>query len=172
MRARKLTKEMCHYWRKRDKEQADSKRKREKIDKEMKKKMQEEEEALLQKKRLEYLMQQSEIYAHFMATKLGVADDLQKAKGDHVISKSPAKHKVDIDMRAARANVAGIINENRKRLEQYDDHDRDEVGEDDLDEQKFNNPVMNLKVQKPEMFLGDLKAYQLKGLQWLDNLYD
>jgi len=22
------------------------------------------------------------------------------------------------------------------------------------------------------MFLGDLKAYQLKGLQWLDNLYD
>lgn len=30
---------------------------------------------MLQKKRLEYLMQQSEIYAHFMAKKIGVADD-------------------------------------------------------------------------------------------------
>ena len=75
MRARKLTKEMCHYWRKRDKELADSKRKKEKMDKELKKKQQEEEEAMLQKKRLEYLMQQSEIYAHFMATKLGVSEE-------------------------------------------------------------------------------------------------
>ena len=47
----KLTKEMCHYWRKRDKEQADSKRKREKIDKEMKKRLQEEEENRMQRKR-------------------------------------------------------------------------------------------------------------------------
>lgn len=82
MRARKLTKEMTHFWRKRDKEMADGKRKREKLDKELKKKQQEEEEALLQKKRLEYLMQQSEVYAHFMATKLGVADDLAKVKED------------------------------------------------------------------------------------------
>ena len=45
VRARKLTKEMCNYWRKRDKEVADSKKKREKLDKEMKKRQQEEEEA-------------------------------------------------------------------------------------------------------------------------------
>lgn len=37
MRARKLTKEMCQYWRRRDKELADGKRKREKLDKELKK---------------------------------------------------------------------------------------------------------------------------------------
>jgi len=83
MRARKLTKEMCHFWRKRDKEIADTKKKRERLDKEAKKRQQEEEEALLQKKRLEYLMQQSEIYAHFMATKLGVSEDLQKNKKDN-----------------------------------------------------------------------------------------
>lgn len=92
MRARKLTKEMCNYWRKRDKEIADSKRKREKQDKETKKRQQEEEEALLQKKRLEYLMQQSEIYAHFMAAKLGVSDELNKEK----IEQSKVE-RVDVD---------------------------------------------------------------------------
>lgn len=71
MRARKLSREMLNFWRKRDRELADGKRKEvskilnlksillilEKLDKELKKKQQEEEEALLQKKRLEYLMQ-------------------------------------------------------------------------------------------------------------------
>ena len=57
MRARRLTKDVVQFWRRRDREIADSKRKREKMDKELKKRQQEEEEALLQKKRLEYLMQ-------------------------------------------------------------------------------------------------------------------
>jgi hypothetical protein len=58
-----------------------------------------------------------------------------------------------------------MINENRKRLDEFDDHDRDEVNEDDLDEQKFKNPLsLNKSVEKPSIFKGDLKAYQLKGL--------
>ena len=76
MRAKKLTREMLSFWKRRDKELADMKRKKEKFDKEMKKKQQEEEEALLQKKRLEYLMKQSEIYAHFMANKMGMQKEL------------------------------------------------------------------------------------------------
>jgi len=56
MRAKKLTREMLSFWRRRDKELADMKRKKERFDKEQKKKLQEEEEMLLQKKRLEYLM--------------------------------------------------------------------------------------------------------------------
>lgn len=47
---------MLQFWRKRDRELADTKRKKERLDKELKKRQQEEEEALLQKKRLEYLM--------------------------------------------------------------------------------------------------------------------
>lgn len=72
MRCKKLTKDVMHFWKKRDRELADLKRKKEKFDKEMRKKQQEEEENLLQKKRLEYLMKQSEIYAHFMAVKVGM----------------------------------------------------------------------------------------------------
>lgn len=69
-------------------------------------------------------------------------------------------------------NVAGIINENRKRLDEFDAHDRDEIDVDDLDDEKIDKHTYNEKVSKPKMFLGDLKSYQLKGLQWLDNLYD
>jgi len=57
---------------------ADLKRKKEKIEKEMKRKQEEEKEALLQKKRLEFIMQQSEIYAHFMSKKLGLSEEQNK----------------------------------------------------------------------------------------------
>lgn len=69
---------MTNFWKKRDKEMADLKRKKEKIEKEMKRKQEEEKEALLQKKRLEFIMQQSEIYAHFMSKKLGLSDEQNK----------------------------------------------------------------------------------------------
>jgi len=53
-----------------------------------------------------------------------------------------------------------MINENRKRLDEFDDHDREEVNEDDLDDQKFNNPLsLNRKVQPPDIFVGELKKY-------------
>lgn len=67
MRAKKLLKEVATFWRKRDRESADHKKKKEKLDREIKKKQEEEKEALLQKKRLEFLMRQSDIYSHFMA---------------------------------------------------------------------------------------------------------
>lgn len=69
-----------------------------------------------------------------MATKLGVSEELKQQKeGIKEIKK------VDVDQRAARIQIAGIINENRKRLDDFDDHDREEIHEDDLDEKKFSN---------------------------------
>jgi DNA helicase INO80 len=45
------------FWKKRDKEITDLKRRKEKVEKEMRKKLEEEKEAILQKKRLEFIMQ-------------------------------------------------------------------------------------------------------------------
>ena len=47
MRAKKLTREMMNFWRKRDKEIADQKRKKEKIEKENRRKIEEERELML-----------------------------------------------------------------------------------------------------------------------------
>jgi DNA helicase INO80 len=44
------------FWKKRDKEITDLKRKREKYEKELRKRQEEEREAVLQKKRLEFIM--------------------------------------------------------------------------------------------------------------------
>lgn len=64
------------------------------------------------------------------------------------------------------------------------DEDREEESSDDSEmgsprkrepseEQNLNDPKhLNLSVTAPKMFRGELKTYQLKGLQWLDNLYD
>jgi|APSaa5957512535_1039671.scaffolds.fasta_scaffold39259_1 hypothetical protein len=71
-----------------------------------------------------------------MANKLGVNEELEKKKNeDGSVAKTALMKKVEIDRRAARINVAGMINENRRRLDDFDDHDPlDEVNEDDLDE--------------------------------------
>jgi hypothetical protein len=82
-----------------------------------------------------------------MANKLGVNEELEKKKNENgSVQKSALMKKVDIDRRAARINVASMINENRQRLDDFDDHDREEVNEEDLDEVNLQNPQMNTKV--------------------------
>ncbi len=68
-----------------------------------------------------------------MATKLGVSDELNKQKEDNSNILANNK-KLEIDKKAARRQIVGIINENRKRLDDLDDHDRDEVREEDLED--------------------------------------
>ncbi len=64
-----------------------------------------------------------------------LSEDLEKKKKENgTVEKSALMKKVDIDRRAARINVASMINENRQRLDDFDDHDREEINEEDLDE--------------------------------------
>lgn len=80
IRAKRVQKEMLVFWRKRDKEILEIKKKKDKVEIEKKKQEEELKEAVMQKKRLEYLMKQSDIYAHFMAKKLGLTADEEKEK--------------------------------------------------------------------------------------------
>jgi len=49
-----------------------------------------------------------------------------------------------------------------------------QVKEDELEIDRFDNPDAghSTVVNPPRCFLGHLKTYQLKGLRWLDNLYE
>lgn len=44
----------------------------------------------------------------------------------------------------------------------------------DRDDLNFQNPTMagDLQVKQPKMLMAELKEYQLKGLNWLANLYE
>lgn len=98
---------------------------------------------MLQKKRLEYLMKQSEIYAHFMSNKMGMAEETKKAR-DEVLSDEAKNNyaRADVDEKKARRKLAKMINHDKKRLRQFDAGDQnvtmhhdseDEVNPEDLD---------------------------------------
>ena len=70
-RAKKLQKEMLIYWKKREKEMADVQKKKEKLEIDKKKKEDELQEQIIQKKRMEYLLKQSDIYSIMMYKHLG-----------------------------------------------------------------------------------------------------
>ena len=71
LRAKKLQKEMLIYWKKREKEMVDVQKKKEKLEIDKKKKEDELQEQIIQKKRMEYLLKQSDIYSIMMYKHLG-----------------------------------------------------------------------------------------------------
>lgn len=95
-----------------------------------------------------------------MAVKIGKYDEQKKGQEDIDNDGFKKDKRLDIDQLAARKQIAGIINENRRRLDEYDDRERVEVDEEDLQEHKLNEPKqLSVSVQAPKIFKGDLKAY-------------
>jgi DNA helicase INO80 len=74
-----------------------------------------------------------------------------------------------------------MINENLSRVHHFDQETMikkssklKEIDEDELEVDKFDNfDASHSKViNAPRCFYGNLKEYQIKGLRWLDNLYE
>ena len=66
-------------------------------------------------------MKQSEIYAHFMANKMGMTEELKEAKADTLKEeKNLGYRRVDVDEQNARKRMAKMINEDKKRLKDFD----------------------------------------------------
>ena len=160
VRAKKLQREMLNYWRKKDKEIQERKKKLEKAEKEIKKKQDEERESMLQKKRLEFIMRKSEIYTHFMAKKLGVAEqERQDNRGE-----------VEIDEKEAEKAVIDIIKNREKQKQSYSNNNSQQENDDSI-RLDMVDTSMSTVFKQPSSFKGNLKEYQLKGLRWLDSLY-
>lgn len=229
LRAKKLQREMIVFWRKRDKEIIEIKKRKDKYEIEKKKREEELQESIMQKKRLEYLMKQSDIYSFFMHQKLGIAgannenineESKQEDEninliedneaydengykitriGDNEIAINPKTNKiifqsikVDIDETAAKEGVKQMINKQREKVKQFDQQINmirttlggEQVKSDQVEECKdedfalegLDNPKLagtaSELLEQPKSFLGDLKEYQLKGLRWLDNLFE
>ena len=200
-RAKRMHREMVVYWRKREKELNELKKKKEKLEAEIRKREEEERENLLQRKRLEFLMRQSDLYAHFMARKLGMHTEEKTESKDGVVedrsqdkAPPPPIDRPEIDEEAALKSIQGMINEQRENLRQFDEETQRQrieqggpVGETSklekcdvqelIEAQNFDFSSVNLDpnlkiVNPPKSFNGTLKEYQLKGLRWLDNLFE
>ena len=69
---------MITFWKRKDKEINEQWKKISKAEKDMHRKEEEQKEQLMNKKRLEYIMRQSEAYTSFMAEKIGVKHNIEK----------------------------------------------------------------------------------------------
>lgn len=208
LRAKKMQKEVSIFWRKRGRELNELKKRKEKLENEIRKRDEEKKESELHKKRLAFLMKQSDIYAHFMAKKLGIHTNSEEAVQDPNDLNSDLKD-VTIDEDQAMNNVVDMINNQKKQQQLYakptaesaeaerrskgapkavkDDQqlieniqlNGQEVTKEELQQDYKPFDFSNVKiddssqlVQTSKSFHGNLKEYQLKGLRWLDNLYE
>jgi DNA helicase INO80 len=103
--------------------------------------------------------------------------------------------KIDIDEEAAFQSIQGLINDQRINLKEFDSEAQknrmEQGGPEGIASNLDNCDITELKmaqaafdfstvvldsaqrtVEAPKGFKGDLKEYQLKGLRWLDNLYE
>ncbi|XP_065343833.1 chromatin-remodeling ATPase INO80 [Cloeon dipterum] len=167
-RMKRLTREMQSYWKKTDKVEREARKRMEKEAEEQRKLDIELMEAKRQQRKLNFLITQTELYAHFMQRKLShkqASDDREMGEILRQLeetSKLPKSIQYDdYDSEAmkhkAKTNVTEALRMDEARVEAF--------------------PLMSFgkaetEEKQPDMFRGVLKHYQLKGVSWLANLYD
>ena len=165
-RAKRLTREMQNHWKKYDKIERQQKRLLEKEAEEQQKQDFQLLEAKRQQRKLNFLITQTELYAHFMANKVGSASKNEEDILGQLDEKQPLPLTTMLDEYDAE-NVKAKALENANRALAV--HDRDTQNYD------VNNLVKESSTEdrpQPKIFRGTLKQYQLKGMNWLLNLYD
>ncbi|KAG0597031.1 hypothetical protein M758_UG305700 [Ceratodon purpureus] len=198
VRTRRLSRDMIIFWKKWDKEQVEVRKKEEKEAAEALKRDQELREARRQQQRLNFLLTQTELYSHFMQSKMtgmpahasqDVPNDLDMFASNPTVEKcrpdtvclEDTEEEASLKAEALRAAVTAAAQQ-RNRTSDFDNEsqrlrlsaDRGEVGDgaDDMDLLHPSTMPTTSSVQQPKMFQGVLKEYQLKGLQWLVNCYE
>lgn len=191
-RAKRSMREMMSFWKRNEREERDLRRLAEKQELESAKRAEAEREANRQKRKLNFLISQTELYSHFIGRKIPGADgDVSGdagAEGANAIDlpSGPAGAKVtnfeDLDFdaeddtalrQAAMANAQNAVQQAQDRARAFDNPDQNPMDTMD-DELNFQNPTSlgDIEISQPTMLTAKLKEYQLKGLNWLVNLYE
>ncbi|XP_046447627.1 chromatin-remodeling ATPase INO80-like [Daphnia pulex] len=172
-RAKRLTREMQAYWKRYDRVEKVQRRQAEKEAEEQRKLDVELMEARRQQRKLNFLITQTELYAHFMAKKLGNPDaaaqhDLILGHLDEEVNPQLA-YLDDYDCEATKQRVMNNVNTafhvHQQQTQQFDDQEELEV-------LTSNEVHARPEHAQPKIFQGSLKSYQLKGMNWIANLYD
>lgn len=205
-RAKRTMREMMSFWKRNEREERDLRRLAEKQELESAKKAEAEREANRQKRKLNFLISQTELYSHFIGRKIKTAE--AEASGDGTVGGSsetvrpgdPNAHTVnlpnsvadpntkvtnfeDLDFdaddetalqQAAMANAQNAVQQAQDRARAFNNEGEDQMAAFDEGEMNFQNPTSlgDIEISQPTMLTATLKEYQLKGLNWLVNLYE
>ncbi|XP_012284953.1 putative DNA helicase Ino80 isoform X2 [Orussus abietinus] len=171
-RAKRLTREMQSYWKRYDRVERETRRRLEKEAEEQRKMDVELIEAKRQQRKLNFLITQTELYAHFMSRKLGKASPEEQLRILNQLDEEKNPRLVGIDdydceimKQKAKKNATEAFDSERARTRQFDTGAA-------AQELRLSETPENLEHPQPSIFKGNLKGYQLKGMNWLANLYD
>ncbi|QDZ19317.1 Snf2-like DNA helicase [Chloropicon primus] len=174
-RMRRLVREMMFYWKKQGKGSA---RERKQADREAAEARKREEEAREEKRKqqqLNFLLTQTELYAHFMAKKIGheQPDPLADKEGKLEELKGEEKEEEEEMHQKATAIASMCVSQTRLATQTFD-HESERLRLEATGGSMQNPSTMPTlsDVQQPKGLKGQLKGYQLKGLQWLANIYE
>ncbi|UZP34732.1 hypothetical protein NXS19_002548 [Fusarium pseudograminearum] len=198
-RAKRVMRDMMGFWKRNEREERDLRKAAEKQEIENARKEEADREAARQKRKLNFLISQTELYSHFIGKKIKTdeversTDNPEIAKDAHqtdqkmldideptgpVIGKVTNFENLDFEegsdealRAAAMANAQNAIAEAQKKARDFNNQGLDM---DDEGEMNFQNPtgLGDVEIEQPKLINAQLKEYQLKGLNWLVNLYE
>jgi chromatin-remodeling ATPase INO80 len=206
-RAKRVMREMMSFWKRNEREERDLRRMAERKEIEDAKKAEADREANRQKRKLNFLISQTELYSHFIGRKIKT-DEIENSTNDPDVASTtkkigsgdPNAHTVDLPdsvadltgktrvtnfedldfdaedetalREAAMANAQNAVKDAQDRARAFDGEDQ--MAAFDNSDMNFQNPTMagDVQVTQPKMLQAQLKEYQLKGLNWLVNLYE
>jgi DNA helicase INO80 len=198
-KARRSMREMFSFWKRNEREERDLRKKVEKEAVEQAKREEEQRESRRQARKLNFLITQTELYSHFIGKKIKT-DEIEgnqtpghtNGKHDHIEAPIGATktdvEAIDFDsdneeeiQKAAAANAQSALLEAKERARQFDSHGKEQQPNGELkqiniddDDLNFQNPTSlgDISIEQPKLLNCTLKEYQVKGLNWLANLYD
>ncbi|PSN47095.1 hypothetical protein C0J52_19309, partial [Blattella germanica] len=134
-------------------------------------------QAKRQQRKLNFLITQTELYAHFMSRKLGGANHQEQLRILSQLEEEKLPRLAAIDdydsetMKAkAKKNVHDAFQAEQNRTREF----AHGVAHELTDDFKLTETSISADEERPQpsIFRGNLKHYQLKGMNWLANLYD
>ncbi|XP_049885990.1 chromatin-remodeling ATPase INO80 isoform X2 [Pectinophora gossypiella] len=171
-RCKRLSREMQAYWRRYDRAERETRRRMEREAEEQRKMDVELMEAKRQRRKLNFLITQTELYAHFMQRKMSEEGDsgadqiLRQLDEDRDPRLAAIDHYDSEAMKAqASRNAREAFKAERARTQQFD-------AAAGVDDAQSESDRRGGDYDQPNIFQGTLKGYQLKGMNWLANLYD
>lgn len=177
-RSKRLCREMQALWKRYDRAEKDQRKRAEKEALEQLKVDAELREAKRQQRKLNFLITQTELYAHFMSRKrTGDEQDASTqdilGKLDHVRDPNDVDFDEDRLKSEALHNARNAFLAHRQETENFDA----EFGVRAPKEENTHNDIEKggdeqMELPQPSMFQGTLKGYQIKGMSWLYGLYD
>lgn len=163
-RAKKLTREMLSYWKRFDRVERENRRRQEKEAEEQRKMDVELVEVKRQQRKLNFLITQTELYAHFMSHK----DENSNQEQDRILNQLDESstsrvpndnYDSELMKQQAQKNVQDALMTERNRTREFDRL----VHEPTLHAQVDALSGNIVELPQPDCFKGVLKGYQLKG---------